>query len=132
MNKTIVVILVLVVAPIMFWAVMFFGPGGTVDQKATYAEMQGVEHYYRDKKLITPFVLESENGLSLVAVESGDKNFPYAWLDLTLDNREDADGVFRVGSAPWKLTCEQVKGLLATQKISEKVSEFLTHHCNAK
>ena len=115
---------------ILLWLYRLFGSGGFVDQKATYAEMQGVEQYYRSKQILTPFVLQSANGLRLVGFDTGDEKFPYAWLALTLNNSEDVDGVFKMGKAPpWHLSCGQVQELLVNEKTTENVQSFLKRKC---
>lgn len=131
MKKVFFTIFILIIMAILLWTYKFFGSGGAVDQKATYGEMQGVERDYRSKKILTPFVLETANGLRLVGFETGDEKFPYAWLALTLNDTEDVDGIFKIGKAPpWKLTCAQVQELLVKEKNSEEVATFLRRQCN--
>jgi hypothetical protein len=131
MGKILVALLILIIMALSFWAYKFLGSGGAANQKATYAEMQGIELDYRGNKISTPFVLDTSNGLRLAAFETGDAKFPYAWLALTLDNDEDANGVYQIGKAPpWKLTCAQIDALLAKEQTSVKVALFLRKQCN--
>ena len=133
MKTVLATVFVLIILVIVIWAYGFFGPGGALDQKAIYAEMQGVEFHYRAKHITIPFVLKTANGLRLVGLETSDKQFPYVWIALELDDAEAIDGVFQVGSAPPSmLSCAQVRELLAKEKTSKNVATLLMQQCAAR
>jgi hypothetical protein len=105
--------------------------GQAADQKAIYAEMQGVELSYRDKNIVTPYILKAPQGLRLVGIRTGETRFPYAWLALERENPNSADGVFLVGNtASWELTCAQTEELLNKERTSTRVAQFLRTRCN--
>ncbi len=133
LKRLLVAFLALLTAAVLFWCYRFFGPGGEVDQKSIYGQLQGIELYYRDKKIVTPFVLEAEEArpYRVAGFETDDNNGPYTWIALSLENIDNFNqGIYMVSAhAKLMVSCSQVQALLAKEQVSPAVSSFLKRHC---
>ncbi|ATQ66730.1 MULTISPECIES: hypothetical protein [Methylosinus] len=114
----------------MYYCWKLFGVDGVTDQKATYAAMQGVELFYRDKVIAPPFLVE-QNGLRLLAIPSEDEKFPYIWIALNRKSPTDLDGVYKVGAGrPKKISCAKIASVFDQPGISESAKAFLRTNCS--
>jgi hypothetical protein len=118
------------------WAWGFFGPRGFTEQKAIWATMQEVELRYRDKNIATPFLLTVPAAgypLHLTALQTGDKNFPYSWVELSLQWKIDGshEQFFMMGPDKPVVPCAAVQELMSREKMTVAAQHFLTANCQA-
>ncbi len=129
--KTVLALLaVFVLLAIVLLYFRIFGPGSEIYQKSIYAEIQGVELQYRNRELSTPVVLDSvgTQKLRVAGFKTDDKNFPYAWLALTLENPDR--GIYMVpGDAKLEVSCASINGLLEKEKSTAAAVSFLKNQC---
>lgn len=133
MKPLFIGVLLFLIVGLLVWVYGFFGPGQAIGQKAIYAEMQGVELSYRDKNIVTPYILKTSQGLRLAGIRTGETRFPYTWLALERENPNSVEGVFLVGNTvSWELTCAQAEELLNKERPSIKVAQFLRTRCSKR
>ncbi len=118
-------------AIILLWLFMFFGPGGVIDQKSVYAELQGVEIEYRNQKLETPFILAPDKNREdrIAGFESDDAHFPFVWIALSRRNR-DARIYMVPGDAKLRISCQRVMDFLKRNVVVANVAIFLRDQCH--
>ena len=115
---------------IVIWIFRFFDPGGVIDQKSVYAELQGVEIEYREQKLAPPFVLNpSKNRAQRIAgFDTADGHFPYAWIALTAENSDSK--IYMVpGDAKIRISCPDADKFLQQNAAVAAVVAFLKDQC---
>jgi hypothetical protein len=113
----------------VYYCWFLFQSDGPVDQKTVYSTIQGLEIYYRDKLIPTPFFIDSDN-LSLVALDSGNEKFPYIWIALNRENPGDPDGIYKVGrDHPKKFNCIKLNEIINLKNTSNNTKTYLSRFC---
>jgi hypothetical protein len=114
----------------------YFGPGGVAEQQSILGSMQGIEMEYRAKILATPFSLDIVSGgnkLRLVAIGTFDRRFPYAWIEVSRQQKIDDSifSFFMVGRNPkLDVSCSQVSAFLSKEFTVPAVSSYLKQQCH--
>ncbi len=127
----VVVVAGMALAAAIWWGWDYLlGSRSAIGEKEVYPEMQGVELEYRDRKIMTPLIVEPTDGnkVRLAGFETIDKSFPHAWVALALD--DSGRGIYMVpGDAKLEVSCASINGLLEKEKSTAAAVSFLKNHC---
>jgi hypothetical protein len=127
----VVVVAGMALAAAIWWGWDYLlGPRSAIGEKEVYSEIQGVELEYRDKKIMTPLIVEPTDGnkVRLAGFETIDKRFPHAWVALNLD--DSGRGIYMVpGDAKLVVSCAAVEELILKEQPAAPVVSFLKSEC---
>jgi len=119
----------IVIMVLTIWSWRFFGPGGFIEGKAIFSQLQNLEVGHRHDRLHTPQVFATYDTVGpVVVVATLDRDFPYAWIAATIpfcDNELCMVG----GGAHLDINCSDIAQLETQIRIAPPVLGMLRGSC---
>lgn len=133
-NRTVVVtgLAAAVSAVVIFfgaWIWAFIGPGGFIEGKSIFANLQGLEVQHRLQHLRTPDLFGTYRDTGpVIVVATHDPRFPYAWIAATVPS---CDGQLCMvgGDASIDITCNDLSRLTTRVALAPPVLRLLKNSC---